>query len=93
MQLSVLVVHVYLGNTQLRSPPCKAVPGTVTGQAARREAALTLAFREGRGSERKQAPWLSGRSNKALSAAVRMTQGDVPDRISSTLFSVPKPKG
>lgn len=70
---------------------CKAVPGTVTGQAARGEAALTLPFQEGRGKERKQAPPLSGRSNKVLSTAVRMTQGDLPDSISSTLFSVPKP--
>lgn len=48
----------------------------------------------GRQGIRKKAgsSWLSGKSNKGLSTAVRMTQGNLTGSISSTLFSVPKPR-
>lgn len=48
-------------------------------------------YKRARDKKESRLLWLSGKSNKGLSTAVRMTQGDLPGSINSTLLSVPKP--
>lgn len=101
VQLPALMVYVYLGNTSVCSPLSR--PAWQDPSSARLCRALSLARqpegkqqqrllskRAGEKTESRLAP-LSGRSSKAPSTAVRTTQGDLPDSISLTLFSVPKP--
>lgn len=101
MQLCTLTVYVYLGNTWVCSPLwrsawldlCSARLCWALWPARQPEGKQCWCFLSKRAGEKKENRLLrlSGRSNKALSTAVRMTQGDLPDRISLTLFSVPKP--
>lgn len=101
MQLSALMVYFYLGNTSVRSPlfrsawqdPSSARLCRVLSLARQPEGKQQQRLLSRRAGEKKESrlPPLSGRSSKALSTAVRTTQGDLPDSISLTLFSVPKP--
>lgn len=101
MQLCTLTVYVYLGNTWVCSrlwrsawlDLCSARLCWALWPARQPEGKQRWCFLSKRAGEKKENRLLrlSGRSNKALSTAVRVTQGDLPDSISLTLFSVPKP--
>lgn len=76
-----------------RTPPLQGWAGHCHRPGSWRGSSTDASF-TGRQGIRKKAgsSWLSGKSNKGLSTAVRMTQGNLPGSINSTLLSVPKPK-
>lgn len=76
-----------------RTPPLQGCAGHCHRPGSWRGSSTDNSFAERQGIRKKTgSSWLSGKSNKGLSTAVRMTQGNLPGSINSTLFSVPKPK-
>lgn len=92
VKFSAVMVQVYIENAWVCSPCFRPArhchrPGSQGKQH------WHFLYKKAGDKKERRPLWLSGKSNKGLSTAVRMTQGNLPGSINSTLFSVPKPKG